>query len=108
MCKAQTIVLTVSTDFSKFPSGITKDDGSNCAENFRDNFLIPCLKNYRVTLLDLDGAMGYSSSWLKESFGKLVYDKVFTSEELHKKLVIFSQEDESLEKEIWQYIDVSV
>ena len=62
--------------------------------------------NETKVLVDLDGAMGYSSSFLEEAFGGLIRAG-FTKECLNKLLVIKSDNEPSLIEEINQYIKES-
>jgi STAS-like domain of unknown function (DUF4325) len=84
---------TVSiADFSQFPAGRSRRDGPFSAERFRDDVLVPALKaaiesNSRVTVR-LDGVLGYSSSFLEETFGGLIRLGEFRPEVLRRTLVI--------------------
>jgi hypothetical protein len=62
--------INISKDFSIFPFGQIAIDGKNNAERFREEYLLPIIKNSKVTVI-LDGTY-YSSSWLKEAFGGLI------------------------------------
>jgi hypothetical protein len=63
-------------DFSRFPAGITFADGPYCADNFRENFLIPyikkCQENKLPIIIDMDGVQGYAWSWTARVFGGLI------------------------------------
>lgn len=70
------MVLSVAQDFSPFPGGRYRADGPYSGERFRDEFLLPALveaeKSGSKVIVSLDGAAGYSSSFLEEVFGGLV------------------------------------
>lgn len=93
----------VATDFSTFPAGRYRTDGNFSGEEFRENYLIPALSIPGChTHVHLDGTMGYSSSWLQETFGKLA--KIFQIEDLKQRLTIYSEQDSSLVNECWLYL----
>ena len=62
----------VADDFSRYPIGRYRTDAEASAEAFRDDLLAPALRDHDRVRVDLDGAAGYPSSWLEESFGGLV------------------------------------
>lgn len=97
-------VISVSTDFSRMPAGRHTTDGLYSGQRFREQFLVPNLGvGPDPLIVDLDGAMGYGSSFLEEAFGGLIRDG-FTQAEVRQWLVIRSS-DPSLVDEIWSYID---
>lgn len=83
-------LILVSKDFTETPGGRHKVDGPFTGETFREKMLYPALKNYDLVEVDLDGTLGYGSSFLEEAFGGLIREKGMTKEELDKKLVIKS------------------
>lgn len=62
----KTIVLI--EDFTDAPGGRFREDGDFSGEQFRDDELLPALKEGTVTV-DLNGALGLPASFLDESFG---------------------------------------
>jgi hypothetical protein len=70
------MVLSIAQDFSPFPGGRYRADGPYSGERFRDEFLLPALVHAEetgsVVVVKLDGAAGYSSSFLEEVFGGLI------------------------------------
>jgi STAS-like domain of unknown function (DUF4325) len=100
--ETQRRVLSVAQDFSQFPAGRVPEDGPYSGAQFRDELLLPALREGPVTLL-LDGTMGYGSSFLKEAFGPLKVH--FTAVELRHRLLLESKHDPSLVKEIWTYLE---
>lgn len=97
--------LAIARDFSEYPAGRYRVDGAFSGEVFRDDLLEPTLREYDVVEVNLDGSMGYGSSFLEEAFGGLVRLGKFTGEALHKKLKFHYEEDPLVIDEIWQYID---
>ena len=95
--------ISVASEFSVYPGGRTPDDGPYSGEEFRDNFLIPYLKDGKHVCVSLDGTRGYGSSFLEEAFGGLVR-RGFSQEELHR-LLSFESARPGLIKEIWNYIE---
>lgn len=94
----------VAKEFSRYPAGRFTTDGPNSGQRFRDGLLIPSMERAARVRVHLDSVLGYGSSFLEEAFGGLVRDKGFSAADLRKKLDLISS-DESLIKEIWQYID---
>jgi len=102
-------IINIFCDFSKHPSGRFYEDGPYSGQKFREEYLIPALKEHSKFTIKIDGVRGYGSSFLDEAFGGLVRKHGFSSSELHNRLV-FTYDDElygMYEKEIWSYIDAS-
>jgi hypothetical protein len=59
-------------DFTMFPGPRYRKLGKNSGEEFRDEVLIPALMEHNVVGMDLDGVIGYGSSFLEEAFGGLI------------------------------------
>ena len=64
-------------DFSKTPGSRYRNEGLKAysGEEFREDFLEPlfleALNENKKLLVDLDGTIGYGTSWLEEVFGGL-------------------------------------
>lgn len=97
--------ISVAKDFSPEPAGRTKVDGPFSAEDFRERVLAPALMRPCLILVNLDGTVGYASSFLEETFGGLVREHGFVPENLRRKMRIISEEDPTLILEIDQYLD---
>lgn len=97
---------TVSVrDFTEFPGPRYEYLGPCSGEEFRKNFLLPAINEYGSQIqIDLDGTMGYGSSFLEESFGGLVRAGVDEAILLELIAHIVSNEDPSLIEEIGTYI----
>ena len=102
-CLTMSKTISIARDFSRFPAGRYRADGPFSGEQFRDDKLAPALSQNPKVIVDLDGALGYGSSFLEEAFGGLVREKGFRAEDLQTKLELRSSES-SLPKEIWGYI----
>ena len=98
----QTKEIDVARNFTPYPVGRTRSDGRHSGEAFRDDYLVPALKAGAVTVA-MDGAKGYGSSFLEETFGGLVRRCGFEANQLGKRLVI-KTEDALLSAEIWGYV----
>ena len=84
--------LSVAEQFSRFPAGRYPSDGPFNGERFREQLLIPALKDAIASgdrvVVELDGALGYSSSFLEEVFGGLTRAIEFDPAALRKALEI--------------------
>jgi len=95
--------IDVSKQFSPTPAGRYLSDGPYSGESFRDKLLFPALSNNEVVEINLDGALGYGSSFLEEAFGGLVREKGLKMSDLKKRLVIKSSRKFYRDR-IWHYI----
>ena len=96
-------IINIRRDFSRYPAGRYIEDGPYNGQRFREDFLIPALKdNTEKVYIELDGVRGYNSSFLDEAFGGLVA-RGFPAEDLIERLELISQ-DQSLIDEIRGYI----
>lgn len=64
--------LSIARQFSMYPGARFKRISEYSGEEFRDNYLIPALNQDDKVTVDLDGVVGYGSSFLEEVFGGLV------------------------------------
>ena len=97
--------IKVAREFSSEPAGRYLSDGPNSGQRFRDNYLVPALREEAdKVVVDLNDLEGYGSSFLDEAFGGLVRKANFSSEQLHTKLELQAA-DPALVQEIWSYID---
>ncbi|MEX0729309.1 MAG: STAS-like domain-containing protein [Aquisalimonadaceae bacterium] len=99
------IMIDVAKQFSPYPAGRYRADGSTSGEAFREDVLWPALDKAGkgCVIVCMDGAMGYGSSFLEEAFGGLVREHHVSPKELRQRLIIRSKR-KSVEKEIWEYI----
>ncbi len=93
-------------DHTLFPGPRYKILGEYSGEWFRDDILIPLLASTESDLIqiDLDGTVGYGSSFLEEVFGGLVRKKIPENQIQSILDNIISTEDESLIFEIKSYV----
>lgn len=97
-------ILNVASQFSRFPAGRYRDDGPFTGQRFREDLLIPALEKHDEVLIELDGVIGYGSSFLEEAFGGLVRSGKFSTSQLHQKIRL-NTKLKSVELEIWNYVD---
>jgi len=97
-------MINIEKDFSWSPAGRYKEFGGDTGEEFRDDFLLPALNEDDSVTVNLDGVIGYGSSFLEEAFGGLVREHHLTLEILERKLHFQTHEFPSIPSEIWEYI----
>ena len=97
-------VITIATDFARYPFGRYVDDGPYSGQRFREEFLAPALErdSNEITVV-LDGAIGMGSSFLEEAFGGLVRQG-FDRDEVARRIRISSSRDGTKMSEIARYI----
>ena len=87
----QTKIIKRVTEFSLRPGPRYKNQGSFSGEEFYNNFLKDwfevALKTNSILHVVLDGTDGYLTSFIDESFGRLIYDFGRASVEKHLKIV---------------------
>lgn len=101
------IVIDLANDFGRYPAGRFTNDGPFSGQRFRDEVLLPRLRQSEPNVeivIDLDGARGFGSSFLEEAFGGLVRVHHLDKRELQRRLK-FKCRDTSLEVEARHYID---
>ncbi len=96
-------------DFSKTPGSRYRDEGkkAHSGQEFREDILEPNFKlaissNQKV-YVDLDGTIGYGTSWLEEVFGGLA--RAYGKQKVLSLLDFKSEEEDYLIDDIKQYIE---
>lgn len=97
------VVISVAQDFSDTPAGRYRADSPRSGQQFREDILLPALKRGERVEVDLNGTLGFGSSFLEEAFGGLVRHGL-TAKDLHERLSIKSSIPIYV-KRVWQYID---
>jgi STAS-like domain of unknown function (DUF4325) len=97
------IAVNVADEFTRFPAGRLKIKGSTSGEAFRERFLEKPLREGLAVTVNLDGTVGYGSSFLEEAFGGLVRVLDLGADRILSLLKLNSS-DGSLIEEIEQYI----
>lgn len=96
--------INIAKDYTKFPGPRYEELGPFSGEVFREQILLPALKEYEILEINLDGTAGYGSSFLDEAFAGIVRETNYASEELLKALRFVSEEEPELIDEILTYI----
>lgn len=101
-------MIKIARDFSKTPGARYEHEGEHSGNLFRRVYLYPAIRRAIdlgfAVCVDLDGTAGYSSGFLDEAFGGLVFDNNYTPDELKHSLYLISEEESYLIEDIWQYI----
>lgn len=96
-------------EFSITPGSRELDEGkkAHSGEEFRINFLEPAFKDILKTdsklIVNLDGTIGFGTSWLEEVFGGLA--RIYDKDIVKSKLVLISDEEPYLIDDINEYIE---
>jgi len=96
-------------DFSITPGSRYKDEGARAhsGQEFRENFLedkfIEAIDKKVKLIVDLDGTIGFGTSFLEEVFGGLA--RKFGKKEVKETLDFISNEEPYLIKDIKEYIE---
>lgn len=103
------VTISIVNNFSRTPGPRYIAEGDFSGELFRKEHLLPNVKmameHNEDIIVDLDGASGYGTSFLEESFGGLVREDKISYDFLKAHLKIKSDEDDIYVDEIWDYID---
>jgi hypothetical protein len=95
--------ISVARDFTRFPSGRYKRNGETSGEAFRERFLEAPIRNGEKVTVELDGTIGYGSSFLEEAFGGVVRSVRIQPDKLAALMTLVS-DDATLLDEINGYI----
>ncbi len=95
--------INVARDFSRFPAGRYRRNGRTSGEAFREDLLSAPLSAGETIVVELDGTIGYGSSFLEEAFGGLVRQLGIQPDTLLKRITLTSS-DPTLIEEIKGYI----
>lgn len=100
--------IKISKNFSPNPGPRSKDEGDYSGEQFREDVLLPKVKEAmgagEKLEIDLDGTAGYGTSFLEEAFGGLVRDHHLTYEQAKRLLTFVSEEETYLPADIDEYM----
>lgn len=96
-------VINIARDFSETPAGRSYADGPDSGERFKNEYLEPALRECELVTVEIDGTLGYSSSFLEEAFGGTVRELGLTWAEATRRIRIVGEES-SFKTEIEQYI----
>lgn len=101
-------MIQIAKDFSRFPGGRFRTDGPHSGEAFREQFLVPALRESDNVTVVLDGVAGLPASFLEEAFGGLVRTG-FRPGELSRKLHIVATTPRLRRYPdlVWNYVSVA-
>jgi hypothetical protein len=77
-----TAIINIARDYTPYPGGRYPEDGKGNGTTFRDEFLLPIVKQGKHADVVLDGAAGYPSSFLDEAFAGLVRKYGYTADQV--------------------------
>lgn len=84
-------IINISRDFSAYPAGRYEKDGDFTGEGFRRKLLKKALQKNAIVVVELDGTLGYGSSFLEEAFGGLIREDNFSEEDLSNRLELIGR-----------------
>ena len=97
--------LSVARDFSVTPGGRWRRISECSGEEFRERFLEPAVQSGQFVEVNLDGVVGYGSSFLEEVFGGIVrLMRWRTRDEFDSHLAVKTAR-QSWKAEVDQYVD---
>jgi STAS-like domain of unknown function (DUF4325) len=103
----QDLTLSIAETYTVTPGPRYKDEGDFSGEQFREDFLEPLFARARnenkKLVINLDGTLGYGTSFLEEVFGGLARNH--KTENVFTTLVIVSNEEPYLVNDIQGYIN---
>ena len=82
------MTINIARDFSKFPAGRVAADGPDNAQRFRQEMLLPFLNLPIKIFIEVDGTLGYASSFIEEAFSGLAKEAGITQNDLVNKIKI--------------------
>lgn len=98
--------IIIAKDFSITPGSRYPDEGSFSGQEFREKVLLPkfieALNNSSKLIIDLDGTIGYATSFLEEAFGGLA--RQFGPKLILDTLEFISNEEVYLIEDVINYI----
>jgi hypothetical protein len=99
------VEIHIARDFTSTPGARYKKDGEFSGEEFREKFLEKHFENKSSTeiiKINFDGAAGYATSFLEETFGGLA--RKYGIEICLERLEFVSTEDPYVKTEVAEYI----
>lgn len=90
------VVLNIAADYSKYPGPRFEEDGPFSGQRFRDELLVPAMVKAKQegaqVVVNLDGARGYTASFLEEAFGGLIRERGYHLADVNRLLIIQSDD----------------
>ena len=86
-----------SSPYGRYSSEVQQDEEDTTGENFRKNFLIPALEQYKQVHVDLTGYNRYARSFIDEAFGGLISSGEYSLSDLQGRLTYEHKDLPSIE-----------
>lgn len=103
-----TVVVKIAKDYSSTPGPRYEVEGSYSGEQFRKTkftqIFREAINHNQKIIVDLDGVVGYGTSFLEEIFGGLIREDHLSYPDIVKKLTIISKEEPYLVEDIMLYL----
>lgn len=103
------LTIYIAKDFSPIPGARYPIEGDYSGQEFRQNILAPKLKeaiqNNKILTVNLDGTLGYGTSFLEEAFGGLIRTDKFSFADITSHLKFICYDDPSYIDEINSYME---
>jgi len=100
------INLSIAKEFSETPGPRSRDEGEFSGQQFLEDLLRPAFIKARdsgqALVVDLDGVVGYATSFLEAAFGGLAM--IYEPQDILKTLRLICQDEPSLIEEVKHYI----
>lgn len=92
MNRGKTKRIVIGETFSRYPAGRYPEDGEFNGTTFRQDYLVPALREFDIVEVVFDGVAGFGSSFLEEAFGGLLREEGLDNEDLDARLVLSTTE----------------
>lgn len=100
------VMLKIATDFSDTPGPRSREEGDFSGDEFREKLLEPRYLEARRSnaklIIDLDGTVGYATSFLEAAFGGLA--RAYPISDVLATIELRCTDEPSLVQEVQQYI----
>jgi len=96
-------MISIAHEYSETPAGRYREDGPFSGQRFREELLVPALQQNEAVEVNLDGVVGFGSSFLEEAFGGLVRAG-YRAADLRSRLQIKTSLA-TYQSRIWRYIE---
>jgi len=100
------IHLSIARDFTETPGPRSRDEGEFSGDEFREELLEPAFLKARAEksslVVDLDGTVGYATSFLEAAFGGLARE--YEPADVLATIEVICQDEPSLVDEVKKYI----
>lgn len=103
------LTINIAKDFSPIPGARYPIEGDYSGQEFRQNILAPklneAIQNNEILTVNLDGTLGYGTSFLEEAFGGLIRTDKFSFADIKDHLKFICNDDPSYIDEINSYME---